>query len=42
VVGLFLFQSVSYEGIFSRFFARLSLFGTPVAIAVVLLLQLAK
>jgi hypothetical protein len=42
VVGLFLFQSVGYEGVFSRFFARLSLFGTPVAIAVVLLLQLAK
>jgi hypothetical protein len=42
VVGLFLFQSVGYEGIFSRFFARLSLYGTPVAIAAVLLLQLAK
>jgi hypothetical protein len=42
VVGLFLFQSVGYEGIFSRFFARLSLLGTPVAVAVVLLLQLAK
>lgn len=42
VVGLFLFLSVGYEGIFSRFFARLSLFGTPLAIAVVLLLQLAK
>jgi hypothetical protein len=42
VVGLFLFQSVGYEGIFSRFFARLSLFGTPTAIAVLLLLQLAK
>jgi hypothetical protein len=42
VVGLFLFQSVGYEGIFSRFFARLSLFGTPVAIVVVLVLQLAK
>jgi hypothetical protein len=42
VVGLFLFQSVGYEGIFSRFFARLSLLGTPLAIAVVLLLQLAK
>jgi hypothetical protein len=42
VVGLFLFQSVGYEGIFSRFFARLSLFGTPIAIIVVLALQLAK
>lgn len=42
VVGLFLFQSVGYEGTFSRFFARLSLVGTPVAIVVVLLLQLAK
>lgn len=42
VVGLFLFQSVGYEGIFSRFFARLSLFGTPIAIAIVVVLQLAK
>lgn len=42
VVGLFLFQSVGYEGVFSRFFARLSLFGTPTALAVVLLLQIAK
>jgi hypothetical protein len=42
VVGLFLFQSVGYEGIFNRFFARLSLLGTLTAIAVVLLLQLVK
>jgi hypothetical protein len=34
VVGLFLFQSVRYEGMFSRLFARLSLFGTPTAIVV--------
>jgi hypothetical protein len=34
VVGLFLFQSVRYEGIFSRFFARLSLIGTPIAVVV--------
>jgi phosphohistidine phosphatase SixA len=40
VVGLFLFQSVRYEGIWSRFFARLSLIGTPVAIVVSLLLGL--
>ena len=40
VVGLFLFQSVGYEGIWSRFFARLSLFGTPLAIGVSLLLGL--
>jgi hypothetical protein len=40
VVGLFLFQSVRYEGIWSRFFARVSLIGTPVAIAVSLLLGL--
>lgn len=38
VVGLFLFQSVQYEGPFSRVFARLSLFGTPVAIVVSLIL----
>lgn len=42
VVGLFLFQSVGYQGVFSRFFARLSLYGTPTAIAVVLLLQVVK
>jgi hypothetical protein len=34
VVGLFLFQSVRYEGIFSRFFARISLIGTPIAVIV--------
>jgi hypothetical protein len=38
VVGLFLFQSVQYEGPFSRTFARLSLFGTPVAIVASLIL----
>ena len=38
VVGLFLFQSVSYEGLFSRFFARLSLVGTPIALLVALAL----
>lgn len=42
VVGLLLFQSVGYEGIFSRFFARLSLYGTPAAIVAVLLIQVAK
>jgi hypothetical protein len=40
VVGLFLFQSVGYEGMWNRFFARLSLIGTPTAIAVSLLLGL--
>jgi hypothetical protein len=40
VVGLILFQSVRYEGIFSRFFARLSLYGTPLAVAVSLALGL--
>jgi hypothetical protein len=34
VVGLFLFESVRYDGIFSRFFARLSLIGTPIAVIV--------
>jgi hypothetical protein len=38
IVGLFLFQSVRYEGIFSRFFARLSLYGTPAAIVLTLIL----
>lgn len=41
VVGLFLFQSVGYEGIWNRFFARLSLIGTPTAIVASLLLGLA-
>lgn len=40
VVGLVLFQSVSYEGVWSRFFARLSLVGTPIAVGVSLLLGL--
>lgn len=40
IVGLFLFQSVRYDGIFSRFFARLSLFGTPVAVVIVAILVL--
>ncbi|HWM55755.1 MAG TPA: hypothetical protein VNO20_10245 [Solirubrobacterales bacterium] len=40
VVGLVLFQSVAYEGVWSRFFARLSLIGTPIAVGVSLLLGL--
>ena len=39
VVGLFLFQSVGYEGMWNRFFARLSLYGTSTAVAVSLLLE---
>jgi hypothetical protein len=38
VVGLFLFQSVGYEGIWSRFFSRLSLIGTPIALVVAAIL----
>jgi hypothetical protein len=41
VVGVFLFESTGYQGIWSRFFARLSLFGTPIAIVAALLLGLA-
>jgi hypothetical protein len=41
VVGLFLFRSTGYQGIWSRFFARLSLFGTPIALVAALLLGLA-
>lgn len=41
VVGIFLFKSTGYHGIWSRFFARLSLFGTPIAIGAALLLGLA-
>lgn len=32
VVGILLFESVGYHGVFERFFAKLSLIGTPVAI----------
>jgi hypothetical protein len=37
VVGLFLFESVRYRGPFERFFARLSLYGTPLGIVASLL-----
>jgi hypothetical protein len=37
VVGLLLFESVGYRGIFERFFAKLSLYGTPAAIVVSLI-----
>ena len=40
VVGLVLFQSVRYEGIWSRVFARISLYGTPLAVVVSLALGL--
>ena len=40
VVGLLLFQSNGYEGLWSRFFARLSMIGTITAIAVVVLITL--
>jgi hypothetical protein len=38
VVGIFLFQSVGYEGLWNRFFSRLSMFGTIGALAVSLAL----
>ena len=34
VVGIFFFESVDYHGPFQRFFARLSLIGTPAALVV--------
>jgi hypothetical protein len=34
VVAIFLFESVDYHGRFQRFFAKLSLFGTPLALLV--------
>jgi hypothetical protein len=40
VVGLVLFQSVRYDGVFSRFFARLSLIGTPLAVIIAVALVL--
>jgi hypothetical protein len=42
VVGLVFFQGVNYEGIWQRFFARLSMFGTPIAVAVSLVLYLLR
>jgi hypothetical protein len=42
VVGLVFFQGVSYEGIWQRFFARLSMFGTPIAVALSLVLYLQR
>lgn len=36
VVGLIFFQSVRYTGPFEKFFARMSLIGTPIAIAIVI------
>jgi hypothetical protein len=41
IVGLVLFESVGYRGLPQRLFADLSLYGTPVAIVVSLLLLLA-
>ena len=39
VVGLVLFQSVRYRGIWERMFANLSLVGTPLAVVAALLLR---
>lgn len=40
VVGIFLFESVNYHGVFERFFSKMSLIGTPIALALSLLLGL--
>jgi hypothetical protein len=42
VVGLVFFQGVRYEGVWQRFFARLSMIGTPIAVAVSLILYLLR
>jgi hypothetical protein len=39
VVALVLFSAIRYRGLPERFFANLSLFGTPVAIVAALLLH---
>ena len=39
VVGLLLFESVGYRGLFERFFATLSLVGTPLGIVISLLVH---
>ncbi|MDX6632344.1 MAG: hypothetical protein QOG09_862 [Solirubrobacterales bacterium] len=38
VVGLLLFDSVAYRGLWERFFARLTTIGTPIAVLVSALL----
>jgi hypothetical protein len=40
VVGILFFESVNYHGVFQRFFARMSLIGTPIAVAISLALSL--
>jgi hypothetical protein len=40
VVGIFFFESVDYHGPYQRLFARLSMVGTPVAVAVSLIIGL--
>jgi hypothetical protein len=40
IVGIVFFESVDYHGTFERFFARMSLVGTPIAILVSLALGL--
>jgi hypothetical protein len=40
VVGILFFESVNYHGVYERFFARMSLIGTPIALAVSLALGL--
>lgn len=39
VVGLILFQSVRYRGLWERFFANLSLYGTPIALVAALIIR---
>ena len=39
VVGLLLFESAGYRGLFARFFAWTSLIGTPAAIIISLLVH---
>jgi hypothetical protein len=39
VVGLLLFESVGYRGLWEKFFANLSLFGTPAGIVISLLVH---
>ena len=40
IVGIFLFESVNYHGVFERFFSKMSLIGTPIALVISLLLGL--
>ena len=42
IVGLIFFQSVRYKGPFEKLFSRLSLYGTPIVLVVMVGLYLGR